>query len=61
MDPADEDDITPDYIEDPKKRTGRFNTYKRRMINALFHLAAKTGCYGILYLRKHVPLINMTY
>jgi hypothetical protein len=42
-----------EFIFDISKRTKRFNTYKKRMINLLYHLGAKTGCYGILYLRKY--------
>lgn len=40
------------YIIDPQRRTKRFNTYKSRMIRTLNHIGTRTGCYGILYLRR---------
>ena len=42
-----------EFIFDISKRTKRINTYKKHMINLLYHLGAKTGRYGILYLRKY--------
>jgi hypothetical protein len=47
-----------EYITDQTKRTKRFNTYKRRGINLLNHIGAKTGSYGILYLRKYQLFIS---
>jgi hypothetical protein len=42
-----------DYIDDHQKRNKRYNTYRRRMIDMLHHVGNRTGCYGILYLRKY--------
>jgi hypothetical protein len=46
------DEAYSSYILDPQRRTKRFNTYKSRMIRTLNHLGSRTGCYGILYLRR---------
>lgn len=43
------------YISDTKKRTKRFNDTKRRIVDAFYTLGMKTGCYGVLYLRKCEP------
>lgn len=42
-----------EYITDQTKRTKRFHTCKKRMTNLLNQIGAKTGGYGILYLRKY--------
>jgi hypothetical protein len=46
-------DEPPEFIFDQTKRTKRFNTYKKRMIQMMHNLGARTGCYGILYLRRY--------
>jgi hypothetical protein len=43
------------YLSDTKKRTKYFNDNKRKLIDNLYTLGMKTGCYGILYLRKCEP------
>lgn len=48
----DDDDEGLEFIYNLKKRSERFRTYKKRMVRQLHHVGAKTGCYGILYLRK---------
>ena len=40
------------YIRDLQKRTKRFNAYKSRMNRLLNHIGSRTGCYGIVYLRR---------
>ena len=50
----------PEYITDATKRAKRYNTYKKRMINMFNHLGHRTGCYGILYLRKLLLSMNLS-
>lgn len=41
-----------EYIQDQRKRTKRFNTYQKRMVDMLCHLGQRCGAYGVLYLRS---------
>ena len=41
-----------EYIHDQAKRTKRFNTYQKRMVDMLCHLGQRCGAFGVLYLRS---------
>src|SRR5438046_9380708 len=47
------------YIGNKRKRNVRYDTERKRLRNNFINIGIRTGCYGILYLRRQVlPILT---